>query len=158
MTRQTGVVLLLAALFANAISPALVAGVPSKKAFYRGGTLSVPDEDTVGWVSLTDAEWFVFDFGDGDVRVRYADVNSLEYGQKSARRLGLAITLSPLFLLSRKRRHFLTIHYRDGNGAQHAAVFELGKKILRPTLRGLEARTGKQIEYEDEEARRSSQW
>ena len=86
----------------------------------------------------------------------YDGVNSLEYGQKAGRRLGLAIVVSPLFLLSKKRRHYLTIGYLDEAGDQQAAVFELGKKIVRSTLAGLEARTGLAVDYETEEARRAA--
>ena len=35
-------------------------------------------------------------------------------------------------------------------------MFELGKDIVRTTLASLEARTGKKIDYQDEEARKSS--
>ena len=82
-------------------------------------------------------------------------VRGIEYGQNAGRRLGLAIVVSPLFLLSKKRRHFLTVHFVDPRGASQAAVFELGKKIVRTTLAALEARTGLSIEYEDEEARKA---
>ena len=61
--------------------------------------------------------------------------------------------VSPLFLLSKKRRHYLTIGYVDERGRQQAVVFELGKKIVRSTLIGLEARTGLTVDYENEEAR-----
>jgi hypothetical protein len=43
----------------------------------------------------------------------------------------------------------------DENEKQQAAVFELGKDIVRTTLASLEARTGRKIEYQDEEARKS---
>jgi hypothetical protein len=36
------------------------------------------------------------------------------------------------------------------------AVIELGKDIVRTTLAIVETRSGKQIEYQDEEARKSS--
>ena len=66
--------------------------------------------------------------------------------------------LSPvgLFLLfSKKRKHYLTINFKDAAGKDQAVVFELGKEIVRTTLAILEARTGKQIQYQDEEARKS---
>jgi len=56
-------------------------------------------------------------------------------------------------LFSKKRRHFLTIGYKDADDKQQAAVFELGKNTVRVTLASLEARTGRKIDYEDEEAR-----
>ncbi len=46
-------------------------------------------------------------------------------------------------LFSRKRMHYLTIGFRDADGKDQVAVFELGKRIVRPTLTILERRTGK---------------
>ena len=131
------------------------AGAPSKKAIYRGGTLERIEIPETGVVSTTGDDGFRFRWDDGELVVRYDDVNALEYGQKAGRRIGLAITVSPLFLLSKKQRHYLTINYVDGEGEQQAVVFELGKKIVRTTLAGLEARTGLRVEYESEEARRA---
>ncbi|HZS49778.1 MAG TPA: hypothetical protein VFA54_02880, partial [Bryobacterales bacterium] len=56
---------------------------------------------------------------------------------------------------SKKRRHFLTVNFLDERGQQQAIVLELGKSIVRRTLASLEARTGKRIEYQDDEARRA---
>lgn len=115
--------------------------------------LQVPE---TGVVSSNAPGYFVFLWGEGELRIPYEGVNSLEYGQNAGRRLGLAIVVSPLFLLSKKRRHYLTIGFQDESGKQQAAVFELGKKIVRSTLAGLEARTGLAVDYESEEARRSA--
>ena len=52
-------------------------------------------------------------------------------------------------------RHFVTIGYKDDEGKEQVAVFELGKDIIRTTLPILEARSGKKIEYQDEEAKKS---
>jgi hypothetical protein len=143
---------------ANATSPALLAGVPSKKAVYRGGTLPLLKPSARGEVSVTDTDSFVFRHRSGELRILYESVNSLEYGQKAGRRIGLSIALSPLFLLSKKRRHYLTVGFLDAAGGQQAVILELGKDIVRTTLAGLEAQTGLQVEFEDEEARRSSRW
>lgn len=141
---------------ASAAASTARSGVPSKKAIYRGGTLGEPEPPATGVVSTAGEDAFVFEWDGGTIKAPYAGVNSLEYGQKAGRRLGLAITISPLFLLSKKRRHYLTIGYRDAEGRQQAAVFELGKKIVRSTLAGLEARTGLLVDYESEEARRAA--
>ncbi len=132
------------------------AGVPGKAALYRGGTLPIP-EATRGKVSTLDPVLFSFRHKFGDLKIPYTQVNALEYGQKASRRLGLAIVVSPVFLLSKKRKHYLTINYVDNDGFQQAAVFEIGKKIIRTTLAGLEARTGRKVEYQDEEARKASE-
>ena len=44
----------------------------------------------------------------------------------------------------------------DENDKQQAAVFELGKDIVRVTLAAMEGRTGRKIEYQDDEARKSA--
>ncbi len=149
---------LVAVSLANVTSPALLAGIPSKKAVYRGGTLADLALSTKGGVSTTDARHFIFRHDGGELRLPYEQVNSLEYGQKAGRRLGLAIAFSPVFSLSKKRRHYLTIGFIDQDGSQQAAIFELGKKIVRPTLAGLEARTGLKVEFTDEQARQASKW
>ena len=63
--------------------------------------------------------------------------------------------INPLFIFSKKRKHFLTIGYKEEGDKQQAAVFELGKDVIRVTLASLEARSGRKIEYQDEEARKS---
>ena len=131
-------------------------GVGGKRALYRGGTLPIA-ESTRGEVSTLDPLLFSFRHKLGDLEIPYAQVNALEYGQKAGRRLGLAIVVSPVFLLSKKRKHYLTINYVDDDGNQQAAVFEIGKKIIRTTLAGLEARTGRKVEFQDEESRKASQ-
>lgn len=145
--------LLASAAAANAVSPSLFAGVASQKAVYRGGTIAGLTVPTLGRVSARHDQEFIFLFDEGELRIAYSEVNSLEYGQKAGRRLGLAITISPIFLLSRKRRHYLTIGFVDPEGDQNAVVLELGKKIVRSTIAGLEARTGLEVEFENEEAR-----
>ena len=134
------------------MTPPSSAGVGAEKAVYRGGSLKTPSS-TVGRVSVRGEREFLFLYDGGEVRIPYDSVNLLEYGQQAGRRLTLAITVSPLFLLSKRHRHYLTIGFVDEDEQQQAAVFELGKKIVRSTLAGLEARTGRRVEYENEEAR-----
>jgi hypothetical protein len=135
------------------------AGVGSKSTLYVGGTVSSIKEGTEGKSSTADEKAFVFTYKNGKIAEKFAipydRINVLEYGQKAGRRVGLAIAVSPLALLSKKRKHFVTINYLDANEKQQAAVFELGKEVVRTTLATLEARSGKKIEYQDEEARKS---
>jgi len=134
------------------------AGVGSRSTRYVGGTLPIK-EATEGKSSTADEKAFVFEYKDKkeqvSLKIPYEKVNSLEYGQKAGRRVGLAIVITPLALLSKKRKHFLTVGYTDDSDKQQAAVFELGKDIVRTTLVSMEARTGRKVEYEDEEARKS---
>lgn len=155
MDRRTACRLILAVSVANVASSSLSAGIPSRKAVYQGGTLVVPPARTEGVISTSDPHAFVFAWREGMLRLSYENLNLLEYGQKAGRRLALAIFVSPLFLLSKKRKHYLTVGFIDERGRQQAAVFELGKKIVRTTLAALSARTGLRIEYQDEEARKA---
>lgn len=153
---------MVAVLFANAISPALLGGIPSDKAVYRGGTVAALSANTEGAVATTNENYFAFTYHKGRLTIPYDRVNFLEYGQKAGRRVGAATAvavavaplLAPFALLSKKRRHFLTINFLDDDGKQQAIVLELGKAIVRTTLASLEARTGKKVELQDDEARR----
>jgi hypothetical protein len=142
--------------FLVAIYLPLYAGVSGDKAVYVGGTVAGLKQDSEGTFSAGDVKEMVFQCKNGRLAVPYDRVDSLEYGQKAGRRVGLAIAVTPIALLSKKRRHFLTVNYKDADDKEQAAVFELGKHIVRVTLSSMEARTGRKIEYQDEEARNSS--
>lgn len=143
--------LLLIAIFV----PYAFAGLGSHKALYVGGTVTSINEGTEGTTSTKAETVYVFTYNNGHLVIPYDQVDSLEYGQKAGRRLGVAIALTPLALFSKKRKHFLTISWKDENDKQQAAVLELGKDIVRTELATLEARTGRKIEYQDDEARHS---
>jgi hypothetical protein len=97
------------------------------------------------------------------LRVEYTAIQHVEFGQTARRRVKAAIGASALFgpiglvaLRSKQRAHYLTIAYRDEIGVNQAVVLELGKSVVRDTLAIVEARSGKAIEYQDEEARKWS--
>jgi hypothetical protein len=131
------------------------AGLGSRSTMYVGGTVTTIKQETAGTSSTADENIFTFDYKGGKLTIPYARMNELEYGQKAGRRLGLAIVVSPIALLSKKRKHFLTINYLDESEKQQAVVFELGKDIVRTTLASLQAHSGRKIEFQDEEARKS---
>jgi len=124
------------------------------RAEYVGGTASKIESGTQGLIQVDDAHYFAFYMKKAQVRVPYDHINLLEYGQKVDRRLLMAVIISPMFLLSKKRKHFLTIGYTDEEGNHQALVFRVDKNGIRATLASLEARTGVRIEYQDEEARK----
>ena len=131
----------------------LALAVDGDKAMYVGGTLADLKEKAEGRLSTTSDSTLNFDAqSKGSASIPYASITSLEYGQKAGRRVGVAIMVSPLALFSKKRNHFLTITYKDSTGKEQAGVFELGKDIVRTTLKILEVRTGKEVELQDKEA------
>lgn len=131
------------------------AGLGNDKTAYIGGTENQIKEGTEGRSSAKDEKNFEFEYKGGSLAIPYGEVNDLEYGQKAGRRIGLAIAISPWLLFSKKRKHFLTVGWKDEQDKQHAAVFELGKSVIRTTIATLEARTGKKVDYQDDEARKS---
>jgi hypothetical protein len=127
--------------------------VDKDKAMYVGGTISAVQEKAEGKLETTSDSEIVFAAGGkGRVAIPYAAISSLEYGQKAGRRVAVGILVSPWALFSKKRNHYLTITYSDGSAKEQAGVFELGKEIVRTTLKILEVRTGKEIEFQDVEA------
>lgn len=152
-TRSITALMLLAALCLFEVSA--FAGLGSDKTMYLGGTINAIPEKTEGKSSAKDEKAWVFESKKGKIVVPYDHIDSLEYGQKAGRRIGVAVVVNPLFLFSKKRKHFLTIGWTDEDGNQQAGVFELGKDVIRVQLATLEARSGRKIEYQDEEARKS---
>ncbi len=122
---------------------------------YIGGTAAQISVGSDGSIDLADEHYLAFYSKKVQVRVAYDRVNLLEYGQQVDRRLLLAVVISPAFMLSKQRKHFLTIGYADEEGRQQALVFRVDKHSVRVALASLEARTGRKIEYQDEEARKA---
>jgi hypothetical protein len=145
-----------ALLFVLCVSNLAYAGLGSKKTMYVGGTINSVKEKTEGVSSASDEKDFIFTYKQGKLTIPFDKITELEYGQKAGRRVGMAILISPLALFSKKRKHYLTITYMDQNNKQQAGVFELGKDVIRTMLASIEARTGKEIQYQDEDARKSA--
>jgi hypothetical protein len=122
---------------------------------YVGGTITQIPTGCQGTVLATDDRFFVFYSGKASWRVPYEKINLVEYGEKVDRRYIAAVLISPLFLLAKKRQHFLTVGYSDDDQRQQAMIFKIGKDDIRTTLVVLEARTGRKVEYQDEDARKS---
>jgi hypothetical protein len=140
---------------ALALSPLLQAGGPGDRVQYVGGTVAELPGKSPGRIQITDPEAFLFESRGVKIRVPYSTITNLEYGQKVDRRYLEAILISPLLLLAKRHTHFLTVGYTDGAGKQQAMVFEVGKGEVRSVLVSLEARSGRKVEYQDEEARKA---
>ena len=89
------------------------------------------------------------------LRIPYSKINLIEYGQDVSRRVALAWAVSPIFLLSKAHKHFITSGYTDDEGKQQAIVLRVDKHLVRSALATLEARTGRAVSYQDENARKS---
>jgi hypothetical protein len=146
---------LLALLSGDVLPPLLLAGDSGSRAAYVGGTVAGLPSKSEGNFNLTDEEILVFRTKTNSVRIPYSQINTLEYGQRVNRRYVEEILISPVLLLAKKRRHYLTVGYVDGQGRQQALVFEVNKSAVRSVLVSLEAKTGKKVEFQDDEARKA---
>lgn len=126
------------------------------RAEYVGGTLANLNDRPEGRVVATDPDHMVFRTKASSVDVPYRQINLLEYGQKADRRYVAAFLVSPVFLLAKKRTHFLTVGYSDAEGRQQAMVFRVEKGDIRALLASLEARTGLRVQFQDQEARKAA--
>ena len=145
-----------------------VSALDKCKASYVGGTLAqfpYPSDHTEGCLDLSDASHLLFaasrNATDGRrVRIAYTSIQDLEFGQKVSRRVAATMSAAalagPMALLMRptNRHHYLTITFLDEERRNQVVILELGKDIVRSTLSTLEARSGKPIECQDEEARK----
>ena len=119
---------------------------------YIGGTRGDIPTNRGGEIRFTNDTFFIFVSKHCLVKIPYERINMLEYGQKVDRRYVLA-AISPLFLSAKKREHFLTVGFQNDHGRQEALLFRIDKNAVRVTLVALEARTGRQVEFQDEDAR-----
>lgn len=134
---------------------AIPAAEPGVKTQFVGGTVSGVQLRASVRLDLTGQETLLIQCGKTALIIPYEKVNTVEYGQNVSRRYAAAILISPVLLLSKSRKHFVTLGFVDGSGKQQALVIQVGKGDIRSVLTGLEARTGRRVEYQDNEARKA---
>lgn len=136
-------------------APLLLAGDSGTRALYVGGTVPGLQNKSEMRIDLERPDTMKITCGKNSFEVAYRDVDTLEYGMRVSRRYVEAVLISPLFLVAKKKSHYLTIGYTDKDGMHQAIVLRVGKDEIRPLLVSLEARTGRRIEYQDEDARKA---
>jgi hypothetical protein len=88
--------------------------------------------------------------GDPAFSISYAAIKSLFYEQANKPRYTEAVLISPLFLLSHSKKHFLTIQYTDSAGAGQYVIVHLDKKNAQEAIAAAESQTGKTVERVEE--------
>jgi hypothetical protein len=145
----------LLALTSGSAASGLLAEEAGARAQYIGGTLAELPAKAEVRIDTTSEEGIHFRSKQTAIRVPYDKVNTLEYGQRVSRRFVEAVVISPVLLLAKRRKHYLTIGYIDDKGRQQAVVFQVDKSDVRAVLVSLEAKTGRRVEYQDNEARKA---
>jgi hypothetical protein len=82
--------------------------------------------------------------------IKYDTIKSILYERTSTPRYAEAVIISPLFLLSHSKKHFLTIQYTDASGASQFVIVHLDKKNAREVVALAEAQTGRKVEQVEE--------
>jgi hypothetical protein len=131
------------------------AAEPGFHAQFVGGTIPGVAAKSKAHIDLSGPEAMVLRGAQNELRIEYRKINTIEYGQSVSRRYAEAILISPVLLLAKSRKHFVTVGYQDEAGQQQALVLRVEKGDIRPVLAGLEARSGRRVEYQDAEARKA---
>ena len=131
------------------------AGEKGVRAQVVGGTVPGLAVKSSVLLDLTGSESMFCSSGEVELHIAYRRINTIEYGQNVSRRYAAAVLISPVLLLSKSRKHFITLGYEDPDGKQQALVLRVEKGDIRGVLVSLEARTGRRVEFQDEEARKS---
>jgi hypothetical protein len=132
-----------------AVTSPPVLAVDAKRAQYVGGTAAGVKLKAEGTFSISDETAARFDASkDGRLDIPYDAITALEYGPKPGGHAGSVPT--------RKSTHYLTISYTDAAGKELTAVFELGRGIVQTTLKALELHAGKDVMYQNDDARKAA--
>jgi len=84
------------------------------------------------------------------VTIPYDKIKSLLYEKTSRPRYAEAILVSPFFLFSKTKKHFLSIQYADANEAGAFCMLHMDKSNAIDIVNTAEAETGKHIERTEE--------
>ncbi len=93
---------------------------------------------------------FVDEKGTSVISIPYDQIKSMLYEKTSKPRYAEAVLLSPFFIFSHSKKHFLTIQYTDTSGQGKFAIIHMDKGNARDILAAAEAETGKKVERTEE--------
>lgn len=88
--------------------------------------------------------------GEPAFSIKYDTIKTILYEKTSTPRYAEAVLISPFFLFSHSKKHFLTIQYTDAGGAGQFVIVHLDKKNAREAVAVAEAQTGKKVEQVEE--------
>jgi len=80
----------------------------------------------------------------------YSNITSAVYERAATPRYAAAVLVSPLFLFTKSKKHFLTVQYKGKDGQGQFALIRLDKKNYQMALAMIEAQTGIKIERHED--------
>lgn len=93
---------------------------------------------------------FLDEKGGSAFTIGFDAVKTMLYEQSAKPRYAEAVLISPLFLLSHSKKHYLTIQYTAPDGAGQYVIVHLDKKNAQDAVAAAEAATGKRVERVEE--------
>jgi len=133
----------------------LTAGQPGVPVEFIGGTLPGLAPHSSARLYLPAPDALVLQCGRTELTIPYQKIVTVKYGQDAEHASVGAILIAPTRLLSKLRKHFVTISYTDADGQPQALVIRVEKGDIHTVLAVLEARSGRPVEYQDPDARKS---
>lgn len=138
-----------------ALALLIPAASTGNKVSYVGGTIAGVPGHSHAEINVANPAALSLQLKNKAISIAWDDVTTIEYGLHVDRRYIEAVLISPLFLMAKKRSHFVTIGFTDDDGQHQAVVLEVGKDDIRQLLVSLEAKSGRRVEYQDDEARKA---
>lgn len=89
---------------------------------------------------------FLQESGSSILDIKYDAIKNITYEQASKPRYAEAVLISPMFLLTSSKKHYLTFQYSDATGDGKYAIVHLDKKNARDPVACAEAQTGRKVE------------
>jgi len=93
---------------------------------------------------------FQNDKGEQMVSIPYDKIKSILYEKTSRPRYAEAILISPFFLFSKTKKHFITFQYTDDKGDGKFMMLHLDKSNAMDIANAAEADTGQKVTREEE--------
>ncbi len=82
--------------------------------------------------------------------INYDAIRAIQYERTGRPRYVAAVLISPVFLLTRATKHYLTIEYIDQSGGVQSVIVRLNKKNAREAVATATAQTSRSVEQIEE--------
>jgi hypothetical protein len=93
---------------------------------------------------------FLQESGSPAITIDYSKIKAITYERSSKPRYAAAVLVSPLFLLSHSKKHYMTFQYAGENSEGKYAIVQLDKGNAREAVACAEAQTGVKVEQVEE--------
>jgi hypothetical protein len=127
--------------FACAEYFAAPAGQKKVEAGVKGTLVFDPNTKKVEFLNPKAAPAFTID---------YDAIHAMQYERTVQPRYVAAVLISPVFVLTRSKKHYLTIEYNDQSGEAHSVIVRLNKKNARRAIATVTEQTSKSVEQIEE--------